>query len=269
MSWTAQSDLLAASRRLQRRRLHKASASAEGAGTYHSLWRVAGDPGAGTVPAAGGAGGEIPIRTTLGGLALLNPSGDRVQRVLRWRGHKTSTGVLVIYDRLWACSGFSLNATTPQAVVGAPALTRPDALGAGAELWGEVYSAGGAGAATLTASYTASDGTPGRVATYVQPANALSVGQMVRFELQGADWGLRSVESLTLDVGTGTAGDFGLTILRPLAAIPFPVANSPGGFGSLDLELADLPSGACLALQMLCTATNSGLVVGEIEAGDA
>jgi hypothetical protein len=221
------------------------------------------------VPAAFGAGGEIPIRTTPGALALLNPAGGRVQRVLRWRGHKTSTGVLIVYDRLWACSGFSLNVTPPQAVVGAPALTRPDALGAGAELWGEVYTAGAAAPATLTASYTAPDGTPGRAATYAHPANALSVGQMVRFDLEGLDWGLRSVESLTLDAGTGTAGDFGLTILRPLAAIPFPVASSPGGFGALDLELAEFPSGACLALQMLCTATNSGIVLGEIEVGDA
>ncbi|MCL4822032.1 MAG: hypothetical protein KJ067_23130 [Vicinamibacteria bacterium] len=249
--------------------MHKPSASSEGAGTYHSLWRAAGDPAAGAVPPAFGAGGEIPIRTTLGGLALLNPSGGRVQRVLRWRGHKTSTGVLILYDRLWACSGFSLNVTTPQAVVGAPALTRPDGLGAGAELWGEVYTAGGAGAATLTASYTAPDGTPGRLATYLQPANALSVGQQVRFDLEGADWGLRSVESLTLDVGTGTAGDFGLTILRPLAAISFPVANLPGGLGAFDLELAELPPGACLALQMLCTTTNTGLLLGEFEVGDA
>ena len=269
MAWAAQSDLLAASRRPQRRRMHKPSASSEGAGTYHSLWRVAGDPAAGAVPPAFGAGGGVPIRTTAGGVALLDPAGGRVQRFLRWRGQQTSAGVLIVYDRLWACSGFSLNVTTPQAVVGVPALTRPDALGQGAELWGEVYTAGGATGATLTASYTASDGTAGRLATYVQPANALSVGQMVRFELQGADWGLRTVASLTLDVGTGTAGDFGLTILRPLAAIPFSIANLPGGLGAFDLELAQLPSGACLALQVLCTTTNTGLLLGELEVGDA
>lgn len=57
----------------QHRHLFKASQTAEGAGTWHSLWRAAGNPGAGSMPPSGN--GQVPTRLTAGAITLVNPSG--------------------------------------------------------------------------------------------------------------------------------------------------------------------------------------------------
>ncbi|MCC6178792.1 MAG: hypothetical protein WAZ94_15350 [Phycisphaerales bacterium] len=259
MAISTQDALVAALAGAQKRGFRKASATSEGAGTWRSLWALAGQPGAGA--AAGSVNGAIPTSATTGAIPYTNPGGANLGYVGRLSAQGSTAGTLILYDRLWHNSALVGNVTTLQSFT-QPALTRAT-TGDGVELWGEVYSAMGATGTVMTAIYTNQDGTGSRSASYTQPANALSVGQMVPFSLQAGDSGVRSVQSLQLSISTGTAGNFGLTLLRRLAEIPLTAAGVGGVLDFFGLGGGVLEANSCLAMMVLCSATSTG----EIQAG--
>lgn len=247
----------------QHRHLFKASQTAEGAGTWHSLWRAAGNPGAGSTPPSGN--GQVPTRLTAGAITLVNPSGANKLYLARFSVAGSTAGTVILYDRLWHNSGFSGNITAAQTIATPPTLTRPDANGDDVELWGEVYTAMGATASVFTATYTNQDGIAGRSATYSMPANALSAGQMFPFLLQAGDTGVRTVSQVQLSAATGTAGDFGLVLLRRLAEVPITYVNVLADRDAFALGMPEIFPDACLALQVFCTTTVTGSVMAAVE----
>jgi hypothetical protein len=246
----------------------KASATSEGAGTFHSLWKVAGNPGAGANPPAFGSGsGYQCTNATAGAIPYVNAaSGETIEAALQAAG--STAGCLFLYDRLWTCSGFGTVVTSAQNVVTPGTIPARDAnglaLGDGVEIWGEVYTAPGATGATWTVSYTDQAGNAGASATYAHPANAETAGQLFPFLFAAGDVGVRAVASLTCSVSSGTAGDIGITLMRRMGMIPFTAANVGG---ILDLIAGGSPplyDGSCLALMMMCSATNTGLIIGQM-----
>ena len=132
--------------------IFKASQTSEGAGTFHSLWKAAGRPAAGATPPAFGSGsGYVPTRATVGAIGQANPVGNRYLANVNLSA--SVVGSLIIYDRLWTCSGFGTVVTTAQNVVSGgslPAGRTPNGA-ADVELWLEVYTAPGATGATWKA----------------------------------------------------------------------------------------------------------------------
>lgn len=239
----------------------KSSVTTEGAGTWQSLWKVAGLPGSGSNPPAFTAGsGYVPDDSTAGAFPFANPvSGNNY--LARFGAAGSVAGTLIIYDRLWACSGLLTNTVSAQTI------TTPGNPGRvtdykGVELWGEVYTAPGATGATWTVSYTDQDNNSGATATYTHPANAETVGQMFPFTLAAGDNGVRSVASFTCSVSSGTAGDIGLTLLRRVAELPLTVPNVAAVLDAVAAGFPVLPNDACLALMVQCTAATSGLILG-------
>lgn len=259
-------DQLAANLPGQHRHIYKASATAEGAGTWHSLFLLAGLPGAGSTPPASTAGsGYVPTTATAGALPFTNPPGGNAAFLAKFMATLTAAGTVILYDRLWHCSGFGTVVTTAQNVTTPGSLTRPDANGADVEIWGEVYTAPGATGATWTVSYTNQDGTAGRTATYTHPANAESVGQMFPFVLAAGDTGVRSVQSFTASVSSGTAGNIGITLLRRIAEIPVPLANTaPLTLDAFALGLPQIYNDACLCFMVQCSGTASGALQASV-----
>lgn len=238
----------------QHARLGKNGFTAEGNGTWFSLWKVAGNPSAGATPPTGD--GEIPTKATAGAVPFTNAAGGNKLHLGKAAVSAGSVGTLVVYDRLWHNSGFVGNTASAQTISTPPTLTRPDANGAGVEIWMEVYSAMGASAATFTVTYTNQGGTGSRSATYSMPANALTVGQIVPFAFDSGDTGARTVSQVQLSGSTGTAGDFGLVLLRRLAEIPVKVAGSGELLDALDLALVDVDNDACLAFMWFANSTS-------------
>ncbi len=248
--------------------LYKPSATSEGAGTWHSLWKSAGAPAAGSNPPLFSAGsGYTPTNATTGALPFTNPGSGNTY-LARSSIAGGTIGTLVLYDRLWACSGFGTVVTTAQNVTTPGTIPSRDrdgaALGAGVELWGEVYTAPGATGATWTVSYTDQDGNTGQSATYTHPANAESVGQMFRFNLAAGDVGVRAVASFTASVSSGTAGDIGITLVRRIAEIPIMLANVAQLFDAVALGLPRIYDSSCLAMMVQCSTTNTGLIQGSL-----
>lgn len=250
------------------REFYKASATSEGAGTYHSLFLVAGQPGAGATPPAYTAGsGYTCSNATTGAIPFTNPvSGE--SELFKVSGAGATAGSLILYDRLWTCSGLTTAAAATLNITTPGALPARDALGAtngdGVGLWGEVYTAPGATGATWTCSYTNSAGTAGRTATYTHPANAETVGQMFRFTLAAGDVGVRSVQSFTTSISSGTAGSIGLTLARRLAILPMAAPNVAQVLDMAALGMPRLYDGTCLALMVLCSTTSTGIVTGDV-----
>lgn len=238
----------------------KSAFTGEGAGTWHSLWQVAGMPGAAATPPTGN--GEIPTDATVGAFPFTNAVGAANNYLGYISASSTVAGTLILYDRLWHNSGLSGTVTTAQTFT-QPALTR-FTDGKGVELWAEFYSAIGATGATLTATYTDQDGNASNSATYVHPANAETVGQMVPLTLAAGDYGVRSVQQVTWSISTGVAGNFGLVLMKRIATIPLQTLNVAAVGNAFSTGLREIPDDACLAFQVQCSAASMGIISGDL-----
>lgn len=249
--------------------IYKASQTAEGAGTWHSLWKAAGIPAAGATPPAFGSGGPyVPTRATLGAIGQANPVGSRF--LANTNMSASTVGSLIIYDRLWSCSGFGTGVTTAQNVVSGGALPagRTPVGASDVELWLEVYTApGNVSAATWTITAPDGGGT-NRAFTYAHPSNAETGGQMMPvIPPAGAAAGAGVPVSFQVSATSGAA-DIGITLMRRLAVVPFSLANAGQALDAFALGLPEVYDDACLALMVQCSTTNTGVYLGSISLPD-
>jgi hypothetical protein len=130
------------------------------------------------------------------------------------------TGVsssLVLCDRLSHTSGLSGTATGAQTTnLPTAALTRYT-TGVGVQIGVRIWTAVGSTRVDVSVSYTNQAGTAGRATTATRFNTALAASRFVWLPLQAGDSGARSVQSLTLSGSTGTAGDIGVVLFKPLA----------------------------------------------------
>ena len=131
----------------------------------------------------------------------------------------------------------------------------------------EIYSAIGTSAGTITASYTNEAGTSGQAS----PATSFGVSgfqQAQRFiplPLAAGDVGVRAVASVAMSATSGTAGNFGVTLFKPLGAIFVPTASRQvdtdllSGYQFTSLE--PILTGASLFLVALPAATTAATTI--------
>jgi hypothetical protein len=171
----------------------------------------------------------------------------------------------LIYDRLYHISGLSGSSTSSQTVQGSPAspaLTR-NTGGEGNIAFAEIYTAIGTTAASLTMTYTNQDGTGSRSAsTSIGAAN--SQYRAFPLNMQAGDTGIQSVQSVQLAATTGAAGDFGITIAKPICIINL-TGTSTGEVKDFVTGMPIIPkieNDACLGIMVLGTTavTNEILV---------
>lgn len=173
--------------------------------------------------------------------ARVNPSG-------------TAGVALMLVDMLNISGGLDATLATAQTTnLPTAALTRYTS-GEGVHAALIVHATVGGTGVTVTASYTNQAGTPGRTTTAVifGGSGQTSAGTMMRLALQAGDTGVRSVESVTLSATTGTAGNFGVVLYRPLAMM---MVNDVEGANVLDNvssgrmvgQFAEVANDACLS----------------------
>jgi hypothetical protein len=128
---------------------------------------------------------------------------------------------LVLIDRLVHTAGLSGTSTAEQvANLPTPALTRYT-NGVGVQMAITIWVAVGTTASSVTVKYTNSDGTPNRVSPAVQigATGFNGLGRMLTIPLADGDVGVRSVESVTLSGTTGTIGNFGVFLYKPIGVM--------------------------------------------------
>lgn len=229
-------------------------------GRLHSLWRYDGVPTAGDIPTSA----AIPDNSTTGALKQGSNTSGYEKFLYSFCVTGLYAGSFIVYDRLMHCGGLSGTVTTAQTVQGdpaSPALTRynTNSTCVGNMIMVEVYTTIGSTARTITASYTNQAGTSGQtsVATTIGSTGFNGQSRAIILPLAAGDTGVQAVKEVTLSASTGTAGNFGVSIIRPLAITGF--ADSGGsGFRDFTVSLPGIPeveTGACLSF--LHQVTNS------------
>jgi hypothetical protein len=176
-----------------------------------SQWLGVGRPEAGVAPSTP----AVPTSQTVGALArFTNPTAGETLRLQKFDAISfNTTSALTMYDRVSHMGGLSGNITTLQNVNTA-AIDRGDLDGIGVIGFLECYTAMGATPRTVTILYTNHLNQSGRTGTVVIPATMVA-SRLVQITLQAGDLWIKSVESAQLLVGgTGTAGNFGITLAR-------------------------------------------------------
>jgi hypothetical protein len=242
-------------------RIAGAAAPATIAGRPASLWRYDGQPAGAPIPTTV----EAPTNASVGALPFTSPTGGRQAWQLQGWATGLVPGTLVLYDRLLHIGGLNGTVTTAQTVGGT--LTR-NTGGVGNMMWAEIYTNIGATARTLTASYTNQAGTSGRtsIATPIGATGFLEATRVLLMPLASGDTGVQAVASVTLSATTGTAGNFGVTVAKPLAYIGVGGAGAPGwrDFITGLPGIPELPVGCCPALLWFPSTTTAPEIFGGI-----
>jgi hypothetical protein len=247
--------------------VYKASMTAEAAGVFHSYWTAAGRPAAGNAPSVGLAG-EVVDNNFAGVIPYANAQAGKKKMLAGLSLSSTTAGVMFLYDRLWQNSTINVTTTTLQSWTAVAAPSRDENgqnLGANVEAFLEVYTAttNASPVTGATISYTNSAGVAGRTGT-IQSINATAVaGTMIAITLQAGDTGVKSIEGITLGTSL-VSGSVGLVLVRRLAEIPIPNANSGDYRNFFDIGRS-LYDGTALALLALVSGTTAGVVAGNVQ----
>lgn len=208
---------------------------------------------------------------------LVSNAGSGRLSILAGRMNPSGIGgiAVMLVDILNISGGLDGTITTAQTTnLPTAALTRYTS-GVGVQAALCVHTVVGTTGTTATVSYTNEAGTPGRTSTAV-PFGAVGfreVGSLIRIPLQAGDTGIQSVESVKLAATTGTIGNFGVLLYRPLAMM---FVNDVEGANVIDCvssgrmvgQFAEVLDDACLSVFGL-QAASSQAVSGFVLLGEA
>lgn len=220
------------------------------AGRMATLWQYDGQTAGGAAPTTG----AIPDNTTAGALPFTSAGGGRQSWMTQAWCTGLNAGTLILYDRLYHIGGLDGNSASAQTVQGSPAspaLTR-NTGGVGNMVFAEIYTIIGATARTITMNYTDDAGNTGQtsIATSIGGTGFREVTRAIMLPLASGDNGVRAVNTVTLSAGTGTVGNFGIVIGRPIAYLGVGFAGAPAwrDFVSGLPGIPEIEAGACLSL---------------------
>ena len=235
------------------------------AGAFQSAWMAAGRPGAGVASPVYTAGsGYTCSSATTGALAQANGS------VQNWLARATATagvvGTLLVYDRLWSCSGMGFAASTYAVTTPSTLPARITDSGVGVEAWIENFVAAGAASGTATLTYVNTVPTSARTGVIAAVVSAPVAGQMQPFPLQAGDVGISQVTNV-ITSATWTSGSFGVTLMKKIAEIPVGLAGVSQLFDWSDV-VTKIPADACIQLVWQANSTTAPTVNGTLWVGD-
>jgi len=222
-------------------------------GYTQSLWTAASSfPSVGVAPTTP----VVPTNLTAGSAGQFDSSGT--MRSPGWsRFQAGGPSMILLCDRLSHQAGLSGTVTSEQTTnLDTAALTRQTS-GVGVMMAAEIYSAVGTTGTTISARYTNSGNTgsrnsPGRT---FGGTNFREATQILPLPLLGADLGVKSVQGVTVLASTGTAGNFGITLFKPLMCWSTLSTVGMSNVRQFVLDFAQacpqIVAGACLFYMML------------------
>ena len=201
------------------------------AGRLFSSWLTAGGHlGAGVAPTTA----AVPARDIAGALGQQN-AGSGALRCLNAEYSSNTTPHLVLCDRLSHQGGLSgIVAGAQTTNLPTAALTRyTDGVGVCMAL--EIYTQIGTTVTSVSVTYTNEAGTGGRVSPLILFGGTgyREASRFVPIPLQSGDFGVRSVQSVSVTATTHTAGAFGVTLYKPLLPLYVPVDGQQATFDAL------------------------------------
>lgn len=245
------------------RQLLKAATPTLVLGRPHSLFYLAGIPGAAAAPSPGLAGealtsyaGQIPFDNPVTGNTYF----------ARMVANATIAGQLLLCDRLWHNSGITITSTGSQTIdsVAFPARdAHGNADGVGVLVGVEVSGATGAGTPTLTLGYTNAANDSGKTATNVIPTVASSaIGAFYPIGLQAGDTGVRSIQTYQQSA-TWTSGTVHLVAYRVLACLDLG-AQTPNSVDAVTGGMIRMYNNSVPFLLFIPTTTTASTITGQV-----
>lgn len=229
------------------------------AGRLYSGWLASGSTlGAGSTPSTA----VVPTRTDAGAIGQADAITDL--RLGQTQMNRTAAGLWILCDRLSHQGGLSGTDTAAQTTnLPTAALTRYT-TGEGVLAALEIYTAVGSTGTTVSVSYTNQSGSTGRTSplTTFGGTGFNAASRFIVLPLQQGDSGVRAVASVDLVASTATAGNFGVTLFKPLAFLPIPFSSNDTFFfdaiRNLGGQLPKIEAGACLFWLFLPQGTSGG-----------
>jgi len=230
---------------------------------YMSTWAMPGLPGAAATPPTGS--GAVCSKATNGALKFNNPQSGLSLKCAYLRYNCATNGLCHLYDRLVHTSGLSGTVTTAQTVNSTTLPTRVNSDGYGVEIWLEWYTATGATARNVFVTYTNQNGNTA-TSPSVQLKASMAAQNCINIPLAAGDTGVRSVIDVTLSGTTGTAGNFGVTLAKPINIIASQSSSYSGkAVGIVEAGLQPIHQDACLFC-IISSANSSAITNGILTA---
>lgn len=242
------------------------------AGRPHSLWYLAGAPGAGAAPANTAGGTSLSSSSTLvaGQIPHYDPGSGNAY-LAQFVAAASQPGTLLLCDRLMQVAGtsggsaISVTTTTAQTITSGtlPSRDRAGSANGDGVLWGlEVVAATSTGLATPSIGYTnqaaAGSKTANLIDTYVISS---AIGAFYRFGLQAGDTGISQINTLTLTTSM-VGGTICLVAYRVLAALPLSAANVSGAIDALTSAFPRIFNGTVPFLLFIPNTTTAAAISG-------
>ena len=249
----------------------KASLATQIAGQYASMWRSAGLPAQGAVPAAA----AICTNATLGAMPLPTRTGlqKRLLTGINLAYSAVSAGGIVD-DRLGHMGGLNGTVATAQTInldVSLGTNDLPTRIGAAdyseVRWFMEWYTATGATVVTPSFAVTHGDGTTGLASIFNAGSAALPATVAASREYQiiaASGKPIKSIQSVTHPT-TGTAGSYGVTAARELGRSVGMVANRIEPVNIKVEDAVSISDNACLTVRVLCATTSTGTLQGSVQ----
>lgn len=238
----------------------KTLTAAKAAGSFQSAWMAAGNPGAGSASPAYTAGsGYSCDKSTPGAIRYNNAA---VQNWLaRLAASCSQPGTIILYDRLWSCSGMGFAAATYTITTPGSLPARITDNGVDVEAWIEQFVAAGAASGTLTLNYLNTNTGAAKAGVISAVVSAPVAGQLQPIPVIAGDTGVRSPVSIVTSA-TWTSGSFGLTLMKPLCRIPVSGIGLGGVLDWAGTGLPKIPADACLMAVYLAQNTTAATIIG-------
>lgn len=177
----------------------------------------------------------------------------------------TALQTFTLNDRLYHCGGLVGNSTSLQSFT----VTSTVAMDNGristdtpTEWWAEVYTTMGTAASSCYFDVTYTDGSTGIIAQTW--GSTMRQSRLLRI-LSTSNKIIQSIHGATLQVTTGTAGSWGVTVGRPLFSLTPPAANQGVSYDFAQIGMPQISSRACLWWRSWMAATASGVLQAKVQ----
>jgi hypothetical protein len=244
--------------------IYKASISTQAAGGMTSLWRATGNPAQGSIPGAA----ATATKSDTGTWNFNNPvSGYSYLASLNINGSVSHQ--LRIYDRLTHMGGLSGTTTTAQTIGISLPGTRGDAYtDPDLEWFCEIYSDIGTSGQTATVTYV-DESDASQTFTFTLGGTSPANQDSRLFPLNSGTTNLgatKKIKSLTSvqHATTGTAGSYGFTVAKLLAAVNMGQIYTGVSYDFAGLGLPRVRDNACIWFAVVSSTTSSGIVQGNL-----
>ncbi len=254
--------------------LSKSSIINTASGQYISHWRATGTPAQGAIPTTWAA----CSRDTTGAFPFteaVSPAETYLSNLEIRSDIAPQTHFIV--DRIAHMGGLVGNVTTAQTVsadLSTLLATENIAERIGNSNYSELawylewYADTGSTPPSATLNATYDDGTTGNLTAITITATTRASRMLQINPLIPSAAGnrrIRGINTLTLSVSSGTAGNFGITVVRYLGSVYAPLTQMQGTKNWVDLNLPKVARRACLAPMLFTSSTQTGGQAGMIQ----